>query len=68
MQLMMYIDNDLIESIPLDIERIRVPGYLGNFKRLLKVKYKDLISECPKPPEFLVVNPLPAVKKSEDKS
>jgi len=68
MQLMMYIDNDLIESIPLDMDRIRVPGYLGNFKRKLKAKYKDLINECLKPPEFLVVNPFPPAKKPEDKS
>jgi len=55
MQLMMYIGNDLIEAIPLDNESIRRPGYLGNFKRCLKIKYSELISQSPQPPDFLVV-------------
>ena len=56
MQLMMYLGNDLIESVPLDTERISQPGYLGQFKRVLKEKYAQLIRESPTPPEFLVVN------------
>ncbi len=58
MKLMMYIGNDLIESIPLDLEKIAKPGYVGSFKRKLKMKYKELIGQFPDPPEFLVVNPL----------
>ena len=57
MQLMMYIGNDLIESVPLDLDRISKPGYLGSFKRCLKMKYRELIQEFPDPPEFLVTNP-----------
>ena len=55
MQLMMYIGNDHIESIKLDPDRISKPGYLGTFKRNLKVKYKDLISEYGSPADFIVV-------------
>jgi len=57
MQLMMYIGNDLIESVQLDDDRISKPGYLGSFKRCLKLKYRELIQQCPDPPEFLVINP-----------
>jgi len=59
MNLMMYIGNDLIESIPLELERISSPGYVGNFKRKLKMKYSELIQQYPDKPEFLVINPKP---------
>jgi len=59
MQLMMYIGNDLIESVPLIDQNIRIPGYLGQFKRTLKRKHQELINQYANPPEFLVVNPLP---------
>jgi hypothetical protein len=55
MQLMMYLGNDHIESIKLDPDRISKPGYLGTFKRNLKVKYKDLISEYGSTADFIVV-------------
>jgi hypothetical protein len=58
MKLMMYIGNDLIESIPLDLDKIPKPGYVGSFKRNLKQKYKELIQQFAEPPEFLVINPL----------
>lgn len=56
MQLMMYIGNDLIESIPLRQDRIPQPGYLGQFKRYMKEKYAELIRESAARPEFLVMN------------
>lgn len=62
MQLMMYIGNDLIEAVPLDLERIPKPGYVGNFKRRLKEKYSELIQQYPDPPEFLVINPQPQLQ------
>ena len=65
MELMMYIGNDLIESIKLDNERISKPGYVGSFKRCLKQKYRELIQQFPDPPEFLIVEPL---KTSERKT
>lgn len=60
MQLMMYIGNDHIESVKLDPDKISKPGYLGTFKRNLKLKYKDLIMEYGSPADFIVVNPVPS--------
>jgi hypothetical protein len=59
MQLMMYIGNDLIEAIPLDLRDIPKPGYVGSVKRSLKMKYRELIQQFPDPPEFLVIEPPP---------
>jgi len=56
MQLMMYIGNDHIESVSLDKEKISKPGYLGTFKRSLKMKYKDLISQHGSPADFMVID------------
>ena len=61
MKLMMYIGNDLIEAVQLDDKKIPKPGYLGSFKRNLKLKYQELIQQFPEPPEFLVINPQPQV-------
>lgn len=57
MKLMMFIGNDLIESIPLNDENIPKPGYVGSIKRTLKMKYSELIQQNPEPPEFLVIDP-----------
>lgn len=57
MKLMMFIGNDLIEAVPLNDQDIRVPGYLGKFKRHLKEKYDQLLKSSNEPPEFLVCNP-----------
>ena len=54
MKLMMYIGNDLIEAVPVDEKDVRIPGYLGKFKRNLKTKYTELIQERLTAPEFLV--------------
>jgi hypothetical protein len=53
----MYLGNDLIEAVPLQKEALRQPGYLGKFKRHLKTKYRELISQYSDPPEFLVIDP-----------
>ena len=66
MQLMMYIGNDLIESIPLETDRIQRPGYVGQFKRNLKIKYRELIRQYKNPPEFLVINPIPQANPAEN--
>ena len=58
MKLMMYIGNDLIESVPLELKDIPRPGYVGSFKRALKMKYIELIQQYPEPPEFLVIPPI----------
>lgn len=56
MELLMYIGNDLIESMPVNFTRLSEPGYLGRFKRILKQKHWDLIQQAGKEPEYLVVN------------
>ena len=67
MQLMMYIGNDLIEAVPLNLQDIPKPGYLGSFKRSLKLKYKELIQQFPEPPEFLVIEPAPSKQKAKNR-
>ena len=57
MKLMMYIGNDLIEEINLEPGRVSKPGYLGQFKRTLKLKYDELIQQYAEKPDFLVVVP-----------
>jgi hypothetical protein len=59
MKLMMYIGNDLIEAVQLEVDKIRIPGYVGDFKRNLKMKYRELINQHSTPPDFLVTNFLP---------
>jgi hypothetical protein len=59
MKLMMYIGNDLIEAIQLEVDKIRIPGYVGDFKRNLKIKYSELINQHSNPPDFLVTEFLP---------
>ena len=54
---MMYLGNDLIESVPVNVLDLRVPGYLGKFKRNLKLKYQQLLQQASEPPEFLVIDP-----------
>ena len=67
MQLMMYIGNDLIEAVPLNMQDIPKPGYLGSFKRNLKIKYRELIQQFPEPPEFLVIEPVPSKQKEKNR-
>ncbi len=50
----MYLGNDLIDAIPLQPEGLRQPGYLGKFKRCLKKKYEELITQFQDSPEFLI--------------
>ena len=59
MKLMMYIGNDLIESVQLETGRISKPGYIGNIKRILKFKHKELIQFQSEPIEFLIFEPDP---------
>lgn len=59
MELMMYLGNDLIESVPLHAEKISEPGYLGQYKRQLKCRYADLLHQRPDPPEFFVIDMTP---------
>jgi hypothetical protein len=65
MQLMMYIGNDLIETVAVDVSRLSIPGYLGGYKRQLKQKYKELLLETAEQAEFLVIQMAPATNKSK---
>lgn len=56
----MYLQNDLIEAVPLNSSEISIPGYLGKIKRGLKEKYSNLIMEANAAPEFLLVHSSPA--------
>jgi hypothetical protein len=53
---MMYLGNDLIETVHLNFQLITLPGYLGSFTRELKQKHAALIQHFSKEPEFLVIN------------
>jgi hypothetical protein len=53
----MYVGNDLIEAVPINPADLKVPGYLGKFKRTLKSKYAELIQMATVAPEFLVSDP-----------
>jgi hypothetical protein len=53
----MYVGNDLIEAVPINPADLKVPGYLGKFKRTLKSKYAELIQMATEAPEFLVSDP-----------
>jgi hypothetical protein len=68
MQLMMFIGNDLIESVPVNEEHVSQPGYLGKFKRMLKDKYAELIRESNKPAEFLVTDITPSSQTTSEQS
>lgn len=68
MQLMMYIGNDLIEAVPLDLARISKPGYVGQFKRNLKLKYQELLQQYPDPPEFLIIESSPVSVQKEKRA
>ena len=64
MELMMYLGNDLIESVPVSPEKLSQPGYLGQFKRQLKLRHAELLQQTVYPPEFLVIRLEPASGRS----
>jgi len=67
MQLMMYLGNDLIDSVPVNMYDLSKPGYLGKFKRQLKQRHLELIQEANEQPEFLVINMSPEKSLLVDK-
>ena len=64
---MMYLKNDLLETVPLDKTQVSIPGYLGKIKRELKEKYKTVLAESAVAPEFIVVSRSGIVPKINDK-
>ncbi len=67
MKLILYIGDRIIESVNLDATRISKPGYLGQFKRTLKLKYKEVIREENEKTNFLVVATPGGITKNEKK-
>jgi hypothetical protein len=62
----MYLQNDLVEAVPLDRFQVSKPGYLGNIKRGLKEKYIMLLAESADPPEFIVIASTVVVPQSDN--
>lgn len=54
MRLLMYISNDLIDSVPLEKNKIIQPGYIRSFTRLLKKKHDTIIRQSFDEPEFII--------------
>jgi hypothetical protein len=54
MEILMYIENDLIDSISIESHKIIYPGYIGEFIKMLKEKHAHIIRESFNEPEFLV--------------
>jgi hypothetical protein len=63
MELKMYLGSTIIDSVPLDRDRISKPGYLGTFKRELKQKHSELLLQTKEMIEFLVELQLPVTKQ-----
>jgi hypothetical protein len=54
MKLLMYFQNDLVDSIGIDPEKIVLPGYLSGFTRELREKHRSLFLNHYSEPEFLL--------------
>ena len=64
----MYLGNDLIESIPVQSDKLSQPGYLGQFKRELKMKHADLLQQTPEHPDFLVIDLTPRLRLEQEQN
>jgi hypothetical protein len=56
MQLVMYIGNDFIASLPIDSKKITFPGYVGTQKRELLKNSQQALSYQSKEPDFWIVS------------
>jgi len=54
MKLLMYIQNDLIDSVSIESDKIVWPGYLSSFIRELRQKHRCILPSSDKEPEFLL--------------
>jgi len=55
MKIMMYLENDFIDALPICPQSVSLPGYIGKMKKQLEEKYISLIKRAGIEPEFLVV-------------
>ena len=58
MKLLMFVSNDLIDSVPLERNKIVHPGYIGSLIRLLREKHSHIIIQSDNEPEFILHNVL----------
>jgi len=56
MELTMYIGKNQVDSIPLNLSTVVLPGYLGMLKRRLESKHSSLISDADVEPEYFIYN------------
>jgi hypothetical protein len=59
MQLIMYLDNTPVASIVVEHNHISKPGYLGKFKRFLKIKHHNLVVQSGSVAEFVLADVQP---------
>jgi hypothetical protein len=52
MELRMYVDNDCIDSLPIERCFIILPGYIGHCVKLLRRRHEALIMERNCEPDF----------------
>ena len=52
----MYIGKNQVDSIPLNLSTVVLPGYLGMLKRKLENKHSSLISNAEVEPEYFIYN------------
>ena len=52
----MYIGKNQVDSIPLKLSTVVLPGYLGMLKRKLESKHSTLISDADVEPEYFIYN------------
>jgi hypothetical protein len=62
MELMLFIGNDCIASVPVSKERLAIPGYLGTIKRNLLVEHSTLVEMSEEKPEFVLAEISPTKK------
>ena len=54
MKLLMYFQNDLIDSVSIEYDKIVYPGYLSSFIRELRQKHTCALTGFYNEPEFLL--------------
>ena len=54
MKLLMYFQNDLIDCVKINPDKIVCPGYLSIFTRRLREKHRFLFLDSSEEPEFLL--------------
>ena len=54
MEIMRFIGNDCIDTLPVDQNLITIPGYIGDFIKQFKRKHQELILQAYSEPEFIL--------------